>query len=49
MGQNRHGNATTTHAVQGAMQRSQASLAALSKAFGTNPKTGAKWRKHQNG
>lgn len=44
MGQVRHGCATTTHAVRAAIQRSQASLAALSRQFGINPKTVAKWR-----
>ncbi|MCX2564593.1 integrase core domain-containing protein [Acetobacter thailandicus] len=47
MRQIRHGSATTTHAVRAAIQRSQASLAALSREFGINPKTGAKWRKRQ--
>jgi hypothetical protein len=45
MGQIRHGSATTTHAVRAAIQRSQASLAFLSKELGINPKTVAKWRK----
>lgn len=45
MGQIRHGSATTTHAVRAAIQRSQASLAQLSREFGINPKTVAKWRK----
>lgn len=45
MGQVRHGSATTTHAVRAAIQRSQASLATLSREFGINPKTVAKWRK----
>ncbi|MBY0137917.1 IS481 family transposase [Paracoccus yeei] len=45
MGQVRHGSATTTHAVRAAIQRSQASLAVLSREFGINPKTVAKWRK----
>ena len=45
MGQVRHGSATTTHAVRAARQRSQASLAVLSREFGINPKTVAKWRK----
>ena len=45
MGQIRHGSATTTHAVRAAIQRSQASLTQLSKEFGINPKTVAKWRK----
>jgi len=45
MGQVRHGSATTTHAVRAAIQRSQASLSQLSREFGINPKTVAKWRK----
>lgn len=45
MGQIRHGSATTTHAVRAAMQRSQASLTALSRELGINPKTVVKWRK----
>ena len=45
MGQVRHGSATTTHAVREAIQRSQASLAQLSRELGINPKTVAKWRK----
>ena len=45
MGQVRHGSATTTHAVRVAIQRSQASLAQLSRELGINPKTVAKWRK----
>jgi transposase-like protein len=45
MGQVRHGSATTTHAVRAAIQRSQASLAQLSRELGLNPKTVAKWRK----
>jgi len=44
MGQIRHGCATTTHAVRAAIQRSQASLAALSATYGINPKTARKWR-----
>lgn len=47
MGQVRHGSATTTHAVRAAIQRSQASLARLSRELGINPKTVAKWRKRQ--
>ena len=39
------GGATTTHAVRAAIQRSQASLATLSRELGINPKTVAKWRK----
>ena len=45
MGQVRHRSATTTHAVRAAIQRSQASLAELSRELGINPKTVAKWRK----
>ena len=45
MGQVRHGSATTTHAIRAAIQRSQASLATLSRELGINPKTVAKWRK----
>lgn len=47
MGQVRHGSATTTHAVRAAIQRSQASIAELSRELGINPKTEAKWRKRQ--
>lgn len=47
MGQIRHGSATTTHAVGAAIQRSQASLAQLSRELGINPKTVTKWRKRQ--
>jgi len=44
MGQVLHGSATTTHAVRAAIQRSQASIATLSRTYGVNPKTVAKWR-----
>ncbi|SFF39193.1 hypothetical protein SAMN05216566_14512, partial [Aureimonas phyllosphaerae] len=47
MGQVRHGSATTTHAIRAAIQRSEASLATLSRELGINPKTVAKWRKRQ--
>ena len=47
MGQVRHGSATTTHAARAAIQRSQASIAELSRDLGINPKTVAKWRKRQ--
>ena len=47
MGQVRHGSATTTHAVRAAIQRSQASIAELSRELGINSKTVAKWRKRQ--
>lgn len=45
MGQVLHGCAATTHAVRAAIQRSQASIAALSAKYGINPKTVAKWKK----
>ena len=44
MGQVLHGCATTTHAIRAAIQRSKASIQALSERFGINPKTVAKWR-----
>ena len=47
MGQVRHGSATTTHAVRAAIQRSQATNAALSRELGINVKTVAKWRKRE--
>jgi transposase-like protein len=49
LGQVRHGSATTTHAIRAAIQRSQASTAALSRELGINPKTVAKWRKKPMG
>ena len=45
MGQVLHGCAATTHAVRAAIQRSQASTAQLSRIYGVNPKTVAKWKK----
>ena len=45
MGQVLHGSATTTHAIRAAIQRSKASLEALSARYGINPKTVAKWRR----
>lgn len=45
MGQVLHGCAATTHAVRAAIQRSQASIAELSRTYGLNPKTVAKWKK----
>ena len=45
MGQVLHGSATTTEAVRRAIQHSQASLRALAKRHGINPKTVAKWKK----
>ena len=47
MGQVRHGCATTTHAIRAAIQRSQATTAALSRELGINVKTVAKWRKRK--
>lgn len=44
MGQVLHGCATTTEAVRRAIQRSQESLRVLSKRYGINPKTVAKWK-----
>jgi transposase InsO family protein len=44
MGQVLHGSATTTEAIRRAIQNSQASLRALSKRYGINQKTVAKWR-----
>lgn len=45
MGQILHGSATTTEAVRRAIQHSQESLRALSKRYGINQKTVAKWKK----
>lgn len=45
MGQVLHGSATTTAAVRRAIQNSQESLRALSKRYGINQKTVAKWKK----
>jgi transposase-like protein len=45
MGQVLHGSATTTEAVRRAIQNSQESLRELSKRYGINQKTVAKWRK----
>jgi transposase InsO family protein len=45
MGQVLHGSATTTEAVRRAIQHSQESLRALSKRYGINPKTVAKWKR----
>ena len=47
MGQIRHGCATTTHAIRAAIQRSQATTAALSRELGINVKTVEKWRKRE--
>jgi hypothetical protein len=45
MGQVLHGSATTTEAVRRAIQNSQESLRTLSKRYGINQKTVAKWKK----
>lgn len=45
MGQILHGCATTTEAIRRAIQHSQESLRGLSKRYGINPKTVAKWKK----
>ena len=45
MGQVLHGSATTTEAVRRAIQHSQESLRALSRRYGINQKTVAKWKK----
>ena len=45
MGQVLHSSATTTEAVRRAIQNSQASIRALAKQYGINPKTVAKWKK----
>ena len=45
MGQVLHGSATTTEAIRRAIQNSQESLRALSKRYGVNQKTVAKWKK----
>jgi transposase InsO family protein len=45
MGQVLHGCATTTEAIRRAIQHSQESLRALSKRYGINPKTVAKWKR----
>jgi transposase InsO family protein len=44
LGQVLHGCATTTTAIRRAIQHSQASLRALARRYGINPKTVAKWR-----
>jgi transposase len=45
MGQILHASAATTGVVRRAIQRSSDSLRALSKRYGINPKTVAKWKK----
>ena len=49
MGQILHGSATTTEAILRAIQHSQASLRALAKRYGVNPKTVAKWKARCSG
>jgi transposase InsO family protein len=44
MGQVLHGCATTTEAIRRAIQNSQERLRALSRRYGINPKTVAKWK-----
>jgi transposase InsO family protein len=48
MGQILHGSATTTEAIRRAIQNSQASLRALSRRYGINQKTVAKWKKRSS-
>jgi transposase InsO family protein len=48
MGQVLHGCATTTEAIRRAIQHSQASLRSLSRRYGINPKTVAKWKKRRS-
>src|SRR5438309_8005509 len=45
MGQVLHGCATTTEAIRRAIQHSQDSLRGLSRRYGINPKTVAKWKR----
>lgn len=48
MGQVLHGSATATEAVRRAIQHTQESLRTLSKRYGINQKTLAKWRKRSS-
>src|SRR6202049_1334457 len=48
MGQVLHGSATTTEAIRRTIQHSQASLRALARRYGINPKTVAKWRRRSS-
>ena len=48
MGQILHGSAKTTEAVRRAIQNSQESLRALSRRYGINQKTVAKWKKRSS-
>src|ERR1700689_4069675 len=45
MAQILHGSATTTEAIRRAIQNSQESLRALSRRYGINQKTVAKWKR----
>jgi len=45
MGQILHGSARTTEALRRAIQHSQASIRALARRYGINPKTIAKWKR----
>jgi hypothetical protein len=44
LGQVLHGRATTTEAIRRAIQKSQESLRKLSKRYGIDPNTVAKWK-----
>ena len=48
MAQVLHKRATTTHAIRAELQRSQDSIATLSKRYNLNPKTVIKWRKRDS-
>jgi len=48
MGQILHGSAKTTHTVRSEVQRSQASVASLSRHYGINQKTVLKWPHRQS-
>lgn len=43
-----HGSAATTHTVRAATPRSKASIAELSRTYGINRKTVAKWKKRES-
>lgn len=48
MGQVLHGRATTAEAVRRAIQGSQESLRALSRRYGINQRTVAKWKRRSS-
>ena len=48
MGQLLHGSTMTAHAIRAAIQRLQASISKLSKRYGINPNTVAKWRDRES-